>query len=83
MSVPTARQFKAARALAGLSQAELAQAAGIGVGAVYRLESGKAIETPTLRAIIAALDVAGVTFIDASRSLGEGVRLKVASGDPA
>ena len=69
-------QIRAARALLGLKQAELAAMAGISVQAVKLLEAGKTDpRVSTLAAIERALTEAGVTFIDADGEGGVGVRL--------
>jgi predicted transcriptional regulator len=76
VQVITPRQIRAARALLGLKQVELAAAAGISVQAVKLLETGKTDpRVSTLSAIETALSNAGVTFIDASEDGGVGVRL--------
>ncbi len=72
------RQIKAARALIGWSQADLAEASGVSEPTLKRLESaygdlgGRA---DTGAKIIAALEAAGVEFIPPNGS-GAGVRLK-------
>jgi transcriptional regulator with XRE-family HTH domain len=61
----TAAQLRAARALVGWSQADLARAAHVGRQTVARLELGE--QTPlmtTLNALVAALTIAGVRFVD-------------------
>jgi predicted transcriptional regulator len=76
LQVITPRQIRAARALLGLKQADLAAAAGLSVQAVKLLENGKTDpRVSTLSAIERALTGAGVTFIDADRNGGVGVRL--------
>jgi transcriptional regulator with XRE-family HTH domain len=75
----TSDQCRAARILAGLSAAELAKHAGVGIATVKRFESGQPVQPATTEAIAMALTSAGITFIAAGgRSLngGEGVRLK-------
>lgn len=71
----SARQIRAARALLGWSQQQLADRAVVSVTAVKRLEAG--IGDPrmsTVQAIKAALEAAGVEFIPASGGKGSGVR---------
>lgn len=71
------RQVKAARSLLGWSQGDLAEASGISVPTIARLESqdgdlgGRA---NTAAAIRAALEAAGVVFLDPNGG-GPGVRL--------
>ncbi|WP_414898822.1 helix-turn-helix domain-containing protein [Rhodovulum sp. YEN HP10] len=80
MSIPkvSIEQVKAARALLRWSQNDLAQASGISVPTIKRLEAavgeigGRA---ETAYAICTALETAGVEFI-AENGGGAGVRLK-------
>jgi transcriptional regulator with XRE-family HTH domain len=73
------RQIKAARALAGWSQDDLAEKSGVSIPTIKRLESadgddlGGRPETGT--ALVAALQKAGVEFI-AENGGGAGVRMK-------
>lgn len=72
------RQIKAARALLGWSQDDLAQNSGISAPTVKRLEAvdGDIGGRPeTGEALVAALEKAGVEFI-AENGGGAGVRLK-------
>jgi predicted transcriptional regulator len=72
----SSRQIRAARALLGWSQQELADRAVISVNALARLESGKVdSKSSTVRAIQNALSRAGVDFIQPGE-FGEGVRLR-------
>lgn len=80
MSIPlvSIRQIKAARALAGLSQADLATASGISLPTVKRLEAqdGDLGGRPTtIAAIRAALEAAGVVFLPENEN-GPGVALR-------
>lgn len=71
----TPRQIRAARALLGWSQQQLADKAIVSLNAVTRLERG--VVDPRLSTITAvekALTKAGIEFIDAGEK-GEGVRL--------
>ena len=72
----TGNQLKAARALAGISQAQLAKAAEINVTTISAMESRKAATLrsglDTIRAIMTALEAAGVELL----AQGPGVRLK-------
>jgi len=77
MILPT--QMRAARALLGISQTELAKWAGVGVATIRRIEaatgeiSGNA---QTLVRIQRALEAKGIIFIDQDDKQGPGVRLK-------
>ncbi|WP_131872433.1 MULTISPECIES: helix-turn-helix domain-containing protein [unclassified Bradyrhizobium] len=76
------RQIKAARALLGWSQDDLANQSGVSVPTVKRLEAadgdvGGRAETGD--ALVAALEKAGVEFIPENGG-GAGVRLKRRSG---
>jgi len=72
----TARQIRAARALLGWSQQELADRAIVSLNALARLETGKAdTRMSTLMAIRQALIKAGIEFLPAEEH-GEGVRLR-------
>jgi transcriptional regulator with XRE-family HTH domain len=70
-------QLRAARALTGLSQAEVADAAGISIPTLKRAEAGGSIKVAedTIAVIAKALEKAGVEFI-AENGGGAGVRLK-------
>jgi transcriptional regulator with XRE-family HTH domain len=76
--VVTTRQIKAARALLGWSQADLAKRSGVSEPTVARLESmdgelgGRELTAEKIRA---AIEGAGVLFIDENGG-GSGVRLR-------
>jgi len=78
----TASQLRAARALVGMDQRTLAEAAGLSVPTIQRMEASEGVirgNVDSLMKLIAALDVAGVMLIAdnaASESGGRGVRLK-------
>jgi transcriptional regulator with XRE-family HTH domain len=55
------------RKAAGLTQAGLAEAAGIGVNRVKKAETGAALSHATLRAILTALDAAGASGLEILR----------------
>lgn len=80
--VITASQLRAARALLGLSQRELAEASGVSVPTIRRMEASKGTvraNVDTLVKIVEALGAAGVELIGegaASPDGGRGVRLK-------
>jgi predicted transcriptional regulator len=72
----TPRQIRAARALLGWSQQQLADKAIVSLNAVVRLESGVVdSRISTMQAVQKALVKAGIEFLDADQK-GEGVRLK-------
>ena len=71
----TPRQIRAARALLGWSQQELADRAIISLNALTRLERGQVdSRLSTLTAVETALMKGGIEFIAAAEK-GEGVRL--------
>ena len=75
-------QLRAARALAGLDQRQLAEKSGLSVPTIQRMEASEGVirgNVDSLMKIVTALDQAGVELIaeDAvSTSGGRGVRLK-------
>lgn len=74
----TSAQIRAARALVRWSARELAEAAGISLPTVQRLEAAEGVPSTsvqTMGAIRAALERAGVVFVD-ENGHGAGVRLK-------
>jgi transcriptional regulator with XRE-family HTH domain len=78
----TAAQLRAARALVGLDQKRLAEAAGLSVPTIQRMEASEGVVRGTvdsLTRLIAALEAAGVVLIGEgaiSAGGGRGVRLK-------
>jgi len=78
-SMINSRQIRAARALVGIGQLELAETAGVGIATVRRLEaSGDQLSgtVQTVARIQSALEKAGIIFIDQDENNGPGVRLK-------
>ena len=73
-----AGQIRAARALLGLSQAELAKSASVSVATVRRLEATAAVRgaAESVWKIEGALERLGVEFISAEEERGPGVRLR-------
>jgi transcriptional regulator with XRE-family HTH domain len=72
------RQIKAARALLGWSQNDLAQKAGVSIPTIKRLEAEDGLlggRSETGSKINTALQAAGVEFIDENGG-GAGVRLR-------
>jgi DNA-binding XRE family transcriptional regulator len=75
----TSAQIRAARALLGWRQADLAEASGISEVAIKNIERGQADpKATTLTAIQKAFQKAGVIFLDPQdiRDGGHGVRFK-------
>lgn len=74
----TREQCRAARALLGLTQLEVAESAHVATTTIADFEQGARVPTyNNLQAIRAALEAAGVVFIDANGG-GPGVQLRVA-----
>ena len=76
------RQIAAGRTLVGLSQGELAKSANVSIATLRRMESaaGNAPGMPNnVRAVVAALEEAGVVFLDPNGG-GPGVRLSSSGG---
>jgi transcriptional regulator with XRE-family HTH domain len=75
----TVPQIRAARALLGWTQQDLSAAAAVGVATIRRIEgapdriSGHAA---TLAKLQAALEQAGIVFIEATGEHGAGVKLR-------
>lgn len=82
----TAAQLRAARALIGIDQRELAGRAGLSVPTIQRMESSEGVirgNVDSLMKLIGALDRAGIELIAedaASHGKGRGVRLKMPAG---
>lgn len=78
----TAAQLRAARALLGIDQKTLAEAAGLSVPTIQRMEASEEMirgNVDSLMKLIGALDKLGVELINAgtvSPQGGRGVRLK-------
>lgn len=72
----SSRQIRAARALLGWSQQDLADKSIVSVNAIRRLESSQVDPRwSTISAVKAALEMGGVEFQYADTTKGEGVRL--------
>ena len=70
-------QLRAARALLGWRQEDLAKASGVGLATVARIEQGKGVVQGNFSTIVKiqqALERAGISFID-DPAVGIGVRL--------
>ena len=81
--VITAAQLRASRALLGIDQRRLAEAAGLSLPTIQRMEASDGVirgNVDSLMKLVAALDALGVELISDSASSqagGRGVRLKV------
>ncbi|NBV72118.1 MAG: transcriptional regulator [Burkholderiaceae bacterium] len=74
----TSGQIKAARAMLGLTVAEMAKLAGIGFTTMVRLESSDGVpagNVKTLTSVKSAIEKAGIEFIGSPEE-GAGVRWK-------
>jgi transcriptional regulator with XRE-family HTH domain len=82
----SAAQLRAARALIGIDQRELAQLSGLSVPTVQRMEASEGVirgNVDSLMKLIGALDAAGIELIGegaVSQQGGRGVRLKAQGG---
>ncbi len=80
----TAAQMRAARAMLGIDQRQLAELAGVSLPTIQRMEASDGVVRgviDTLTKVIEALDRAGIELIGdsmTSREGGRGVRLKQA-----
>lgn len=78
----TAAQLRAARALLGIDQRTLAEAAGLSLPTIQRMEASESTirgNVDSLVKIVAALEAAGVELINegaTSEGGGRGVRLR-------
>lgn len=78
----TARQMRAARALLGLDQRELARLAGVSLPTIQRMEACDGLVrdiATTLMKVVEAIEAAGVELIREnapSTGAGRGIRLK-------
>ncbi len=70
-------QIRAARALLNISQRQLAEASGIGIATIKRLETrnGIAGAARTIARLQEILESQGVDFVDQDELAGPGVRL--------
>jgi transcriptional regulator with XRE-family HTH domain len=85
--VISAGQLRAARALLGIDQRALAEAAGLSVATIQRMESSEDVvrgNVDSLMKLVAALEQAGIELLDEGRESlagGRGVRLKRAEAN--
>ena len=83
----TAAQLRAARALLGIDQRQLAALSGLSVPTIQRMEASEVMirgNVDSLMKLIGALELAGIELIGpgaASASGGRGVRLKASTDD--
>jgi transcriptional regulator with XRE-family HTH domain len=83
----TAAQLRAARALLGIDQRELAALSGLSAPTIQRMEASGGVirgNVDSLMKVIAALDTAGIELIgegSPSQDGGRGVRLKAPATD--
>ena len=81
----TVGQLRASRALLGIDQRQLAEAAGLSLPTIQRMEASNGVirgNVDSLMKLVAALDAAGVELIAEnaiSSAGGRGVRLRAAS----
>lgn len=84
----TAGQLRAARALLSIDQRTLAEASGLSVATIQRMEASAGVirgNVDSLMKLVAALDAAGIELIGegrASAGHGRGVRLKQPGAGP-
>ncbi|MBL26281.1 MAG: transcriptional regulator [Rhodospirillaceae bacterium] len=82
----TAAQLRAARALLGIDQRQLAALSGLSVPTIQRMESSNGVvrgNVDSLTKLVGALDTAGIELIGeraVSQGGGRGVRLKERAG---
>jgi transcriptional regulator with XRE-family HTH domain len=77
IDLTSAAQIRAARHLAGLDQTDIVAATGLSLATVKRAESDRdvSVSAEAVAAIRAALELAGVIFVDENGD-GPGVRLR-------
>jgi len=84
----TAAQLRAARALLGIDQRQLADLCGLSVPTIQRMEASEDVirgNVDSLMKLIAALETSGVELISdggVSQGGGRGVRLRTSAKDP-
>ncbi len=82
----TAAQMRAARALVGMEQKALAEASGVSLPTIQRMEASQGVVRgiiESLMKVMGALEAAGIEFINegaASAGGGRGVRLRNRTG---
>ncbi|WP_312417499.1 helix-turn-helix transcriptional regulator [Shinella sp.] len=90
--IPSAEMLRAARALLGWNQRQLAAAAGVSRPTVHKLEtrgiirgenardSGDNATLESVEAIVRAYEAQGIEFIESTSSTGAGVRWRTPAG---
>jgi transcriptional regulator with XRE-family HTH domain len=84
----TAGQMRAARALLGIDQRQLAASSGLSLPTIQRMEASEGVvrgNVDSLMKLVGALQTAGLELIDegaVSTGGGRGVRLAERSGSP-
>jgi transcriptional regulator with XRE-family HTH domain len=84
----TSAQLRAARALLGIDQRQLADLCGLSVPTIQRMEASEDVirgNVDSLMKLIAALETSGVELINdgsVSQGGGRGVRLKMSAKSP-
>lgn len=87
-AVITASQLRAARALLGLDQRQLAERAGVSLPTIQRMEASDGVVRgviDTLMKVIDALEAEGIELIGENRpsiGIGRGVRLREPAARP-
>lgn len=82
----TAAQMRAARALVGMEQKALAEASGVSLPTIQRMEASQGVVRgviESLMKVMGALEAAGIEFINegaTSSGGGRGVRLRNRAG---
>ena len=85
----TAAQLRAARALLGIDQRQLAEASGLSLPTIQRMEASEGVvrgNVDSLVKLVEALERAGIELIGegaTSSGGGRGVRLRAAARPPA
>src|SRR5262249_17973955 len=87
-SMISAGQLRAARALLGIDQRQLADLSRLSVPTIQRMEASEGVirgNVDSLMKLVAGLDAAGIELIGegaVSERGGRGVRLKITPGEP-
>lgn len=68
--------LRAARALLGITQDELAERTGVGRNILQRIENGKSVPTAQIDVIRSYMEKRGIVFLESSVEHGPGVALR-------